>query len=104
MALRGVYLGNIGPFMFDDTEYYPGTTEPNRAIFCPDGTIRAKKVVSDETPTNASDVIRLADVGAGGGMLNPTITDVTSSRNIGSTYQNTSGYWMLVIVSVELEN
>jgi hypothetical protein len=103
MAIQEVYVGSVGPFLYDDADVYDGTAEPHRGMWTPGGRIRGSTLISDNVPTNPTEVVRLADL-TGLGVLNPTITDRTGVRNIGSVYQNTSTYWMIVAVTVDVED
>lgn len=102
MAIREVYIGSVGPFLYDDAEVYHGTIEPHRALYTP-GRIRAGVVISDTAPSAPTEVVRLADLGAAG-FLTPNIDDRTAARNIGTVYQNTTASWMIVMLSVDLED
>jgi hypothetical protein len=99
MAIKQVYVGSVGPFLYDDTSTYDGTVEPMRAVYS-DGKIRGERVISDNPPTAPTEVVRLADLASS--VMNPTITDQTGSRSKGTVYQNTSSYWMIVLVSADL--
>ena len=100
MADKEVYIGSVGPLLYDDSDVYEGTSEAVRAIYSPDGEGKLKKLEVSDAPVNSSDVVRKADLSSG--ILNPAIQDVTASRAIGTIYQNTSPYWMIVMVSAEL--
>lgn len=102
MAIRGVYVGSVGPFLYDDAAVYDGTVEPVRGLYT-EGTVRGNVIISDTVPTQPTEVVRLQDL-VGLGVLNPNITDRTSSRSIGTVYQNTSSYWMIVAISADLES
>ena len=102
MADQEVYVGSIGPFIFDDNDTYEGTVEKIKGIYTT-GKMRAANVISDNAPANATDVVRLSDLSSGTGILNPTISGVTGSRALGTVYHNTSSYWMIVAITVDLE-
>ena len=102
MALQEYYIGSVGPLLYDDADTYPGLVEPMRAMYST-GRIRAERIISDTVPTAPTEVVRLVDLG-GAGAMNPNINDVTASRTFGVNYHNTSTFWMIVMVSADLES
>lgn len=104
MATRQLYVGSVGPLLYDDADVYDGTAEPHRGVWIPKGRIRSSTMTVDTAPVASGDVVRIDDLLGGGGVLNPVIVDRTASRSIDSVYQNTTPYWMIVAVTVDLED
>lgn len=57
MALRRLWIGSVGPLLYDDADVYPGTTENVRGL-----KVEGKLKVTDG-PVDSDDVLRMGDIG-----------------------------------------
>jgi len=99
MARKKYYIGSRGPFFYDDAT----------PIDDPDGDFAGEDncaLVTDgqaligQAPVNPNEVVRLGDLPIGS--VNVTFVDVTGSRALGVTYQNTGSGVMIVQISIRL--
>lgn len=106
MAVREVFIGSVGPFLYDDADVYDAYPAiGQRGIYVPVGRIRGNIVESDTAPSAPTEVVRLADLTGGSSILNPDIDDVTATRSIGTVYQNTStDKWMIVMIYADVSD
>ena len=84
MARQKIYIGSVGPFLYDDADPVHDVDgdfagEDFSAL------ITGGQMVVEGSPTNPLHLVRLQDLA---NMLVPTFIDVTASRTLNTIYQN----------------
>jgi hypothetical protein len=97
MALRKLYIGTVGPFLFEDTDLINDADgdflgESYSAIVS-DG-----QILIEDAPTNPNHIVRLQDLA---NTLVPTFSDVTAGRALNTVYQN-GNYLTFAQISLRL--
>jgi len=96
MAIREVYIGSVGPLLYDDAMTYEGTIVPMKGVYTT-GRMRA-----GTAPIHNDDVVRLQDLG---GLLTivPGVDVVTGARAVGVVYQNAEPTMIRAAISITFE-
>jgi len=96
MAIREVYLGSVGPFLYDDTATYDGTAVPMKGLYT------TGKMRAGTAPTHNDDVVRLQDL-SGILTITPGVNVVTGARAVGVVYQNVETTMIRAAISITFE-
>ena len=94
MAIRDVYLGSVGPLLYDDVMTYEGTIVPMKGVYT------TGKMRAGTAPTHDDDVVRLQDLP---GVMTPGVGVVTGARAVGVVYQNLEGTMIRAAISITFE-
>ena len=99
MAKKKYYIGSTGPFLYDDAKAIDDPDgdfagENNRALVT-DG-----QLIVGQAPTDSDEVVRLGDMPYGS--VDVTASDVTGSRSLGTTYQNSTSNMIVAQITVKL--
>lgn len=91
MATKKVYVGSVGPFLYDDSVNYDGTAIPMKGLYT------EGKIQAGTPPSSSEDVVRLGDL-SGSTFLYPFMAlDTTGNQVI-------AGVANMNIDSVEVSN
>jgi len=97
MTIQKVYVGSVGPFLYDDTDPINDADGDFASEDCNAISSNGQLLV-EGTPTNPNHAVRLQDLS---NMLTPTFADVTASRALNTVYQN-GDYLTFAQISLEL--
>jgi len=95
MAIKEVYLGSVGPLLYDDALMYDGTAVPMKGLYT------TGKMRAGTAPTHNDDVVRLQDLS---GIL--TITpgvSIVAGAAVGVIYQNLETTMVRAAISITFE-
>jgi hypothetical protein len=97
MAEQKLYVGSVGPFLYDDADLINDVDgdfagEDFAAL------VTGGQMLVEGAPTNINHVVRLQDLVI---MLSPTFVDVTAGRVLNTVYQN-GDYLTFVQISLRL--
>ena len=98
MVEHNYWIGSHGPYYYDDADLHD-TGDSMEALYSDSGGFNVFTGQVQSAPVLGPDVVRLDDMPWS---INPTFSDVTVSRSIGTTYQNTSGTLMVCQISFRL--
>jgi hypothetical protein len=84
MALQKVFIGSVGPFLYEDTDPINDVDgdfagEDRCAL------VTSGQLFVEGAPTNPNNIVRLQDLA---GVLTPTFADITAGRALNTVYQN----------------
>lgn len=84
MATQKIYIGSVGPFLYDDTDPINDVDgdfagEDRCAL------ITSGQLLIEGVPTNPNHIVRFQDLAS---MLTPTFVDITAGRALNTVYQN----------------
>jgi len=96
MAIRELYLGSVGPLLYDDADVYDGTIIPMKGVYT------TGKMRAGTAPTNNDEVVRLQDL-TGILTIIPGVDVVTGARAIGVVYQNAETTMIRAGISIAFE-
>ena len=97
MAERKLYVGSVGPFLYDDAT---AIDDPEGDFAGEDhcGVVTDGQLLVATAPSNNHHVLRLGDIAF---MSNPVLFDLTGIRTLNMTYQN-GNYLTMLQLSIRL--
>ena len=84
MALQKIYIGSVGPFLYEDTDPI-NDVDSDFAGEDRNALTTGGQLLIEGAPTNLNHIVRLQDLV---NMLIPTFVDITASRVLNTIYQN----------------
>ena len=96
MAEQELYIGSVGPLLYDDADVYHGTIVPMKGVYT------TGKMRAGTAPTNNDEVVRLQDL-TGLLSITPGVNVVTGARAVGVVYQNAETTMIRAAISITFE-
>jgi hypothetical protein len=97
MALQKIYIGSVGPFLYEDTDPINDVDGDFVGEDC-NALATGGQLLVEEAPTNNNHIVRLQDLV---NMFIPTFVDVTAGRVLNAVYQN-GNYLTFAQISLRL--